>query len=225
MAARGALAGPPFAQTEYLARHLPQARLAPFDSSDHLPYQSEHRRWAMDTVQEFLTGRRPDPLFDNRVLATVLLTDLVASTETAARMGDERWRRELDDIEQATAIELNRYSGRLIKQTGDAILAIFDGPARALRCAGAIRDAIQRRSGLQLRAGVHTGEIEMRGNDIGGIAVHICARLMALAGSGEVTASSTVKDLVVGSGITFTDKGEHQLKGVPGAWLVYTVND
>jgi class 3 adenylate cyclase len=225
MASRTAMAAPPLTQAEYLAEHLPQAELAVFDTSDHLPYRPEHREWVNDTIQAFLTGRRPEPSVEDRVLTTVLFTDLVASTEAAARVGDHQWRDQLDDVEAIERTQVGRYKGRLVKTTGDGILATFDGPARAVRCASAITDAVERRTGIAVRAGVHTGEIEIRGADIHGIAVHIAARVMALAGPGQVFASSTVKDLVLGSGIKFVDGGEHELKGVSGSWRLYVLEE
>ncbi|HEU4977632.1 MAG TPA: adenylate/guanylate cyclase domain-containing protein, partial [Solirubrobacteraceae bacterium] len=223
VAARTALAGAPLAQGEYLASHLPDARLAVYDSSDHQPYQREHREWLHDVTEEFLTGRRPEPAVEDRVLATVLFTDVVSSTEVVASLGDDRWRRMLDEVDELAAEAVGRYRGRIVKTTGDGILATFDGPARAVRCAMALRDAVRSRAALELRAGVHTGEVELRGEDIGGLAVHIAARVMSLAAGGNVLASSTVKDLVVGSGLVFTDRGEHELRGVPGAWRLYEV--
>ena len=221
---RSARGAAPLSQVRYLAEHLPHARLAVFDTADQLPYQRDHREWFHGTIQEFLTGQRPQPSVGDRVLATVLFTDLVSSTEAAARLGDREWGERLEDIEHAADEEVARYKGRVIKTTGDGVLATFDGPARAVRCAAAIRDAVARRTGLELRAGVHTGEIELRNADIGGIAVHIAARVVALAGPGEVLTSSTVKDLVVGSGLTFTDKGDHDLRGVPGTWRLYAAD-
>jgi class 3 adenylate cyclase len=214
--------GAPLVQAEYLAAHISAARLEVFDTSDHLPYQRQHREWMTGLTEEFITGRPPAPAIEDRVLATVLFTDFVSSTETAARLGDHRWRRTLDAIETATAAEIHRYKGRLIKSTGDGVLATFDGPARAIRCALALA-YVAGRQGVEIRAGVHTGEVELRGKDIGGIAVHIASRVMSLAGAGELLASSTVKDLVVGSGIEFADRGTHELKGVPGEWPIYSI--
>jgi class 3 adenylate cyclase len=223
MTPRSAGAAAPLAQAEYLAE-IANARLAVFDTADSLPYQRDHREWFHATVQEFLTGHRPQPSVDDRVLATVMFTDLVASTQAAVRLGDSEWLHRLDDIERATQVEVARYKGRLVKTTGDGILATFDGPARAIRCAASIRDDVARRAGLKLRAGVHTGEIELRGEDIGGVAVHIAARVMSIAGPGQVLTSSTVKDLVVGSGLALADAGGHQLKGVPGTWRLYALD-
>ncbi|MFI5004253.1 MAG: adenylate/guanylate cyclase domain-containing protein [Solirubrobacterales bacterium] len=168
---------------------------------------------------EFLTGARP-ALPSDRVLATVLFTDIVDSTRHAAAMGDRRWHEILDEYDAATAGALADFRGRQVKTTGDGTLATFDGPARAIRCAIALSDAVDR-LGLQIRAGLHTGEIETRGEDVAGIAVHIGQRISALAGPGEVLVSRTVKDLVAGSGLTFTDRGTHELKGIPEEWQVY----
>jgi class 3 adenylate cyclase len=172
-------------------------------------------------MREFLTGTRagPEP---ERVLATVLFTDIVDSTRTAAELGDHRWRETLEAHQRAVRDELRRHAGREVKSTGDGFLATFDGPARAIRCARAIvgsSDALD----VRVRAGLHTGECEVMGDDIGGIAVHIAARVSGLAGPGEVLVSRTVKDLVAGSGIEFSDRGEHALKGVPDSWRLHAV--
>jgi class 3 adenylate cyclase len=156
------------------------------------------------------------------VLATVLFTDIVGSTALAGQLGDRQWREILASHDALVLTELERFRGREVKTTGDGVLATFDGPGRALRCARAIRDALQP-LGLAVRIGVHTGEIEQRGDDVAGIAVHIGQRVCALAGPGEILASSSVPPLVAGSGIEFTDRGEHELKGVPGHWRVYAV--
>jgi len=156
------------------------------------------------------------------VLATVLFTDIVGSTEHAAQVGDRRWRELLAAHDALVGAEVDRFRGRMVKSTGDGALATFDGPGRAIRCACAIRDTV-RSLGLDTRAGLHTGEIELRGDDVAGVAVHIGARVSALAGAGDVLVSSTVKDIVAGSGIEFGDRGEHELKGVPGSWKLYAV--
>jgi class 3 adenylate cyclase len=155
-----------------------------------------------------------------RVLATVLFTDIVGSTELLARRGDSHWRRVLDTHHAAARHHVERHRGRFIKTTGDGVLATFDGPGRAIHSAGAIRDAV-RDLGLEIRGGLHTGEVEVMGDDVGGIAVHIAARVMAEAKAGEVLVSSSVPALVAGSGIQFTDRGERELKGVPGTWRLY----
>jgi class 3 adenylate cyclase len=186
---------------------------------------SENYVWAGDTqlltaeVEEFLTGVRPVAEPD-RVLATVLFTDIVGSTARAAELGDTEWRRLLAEHDREIRALLERFRGHEVKTTGDGFLATFDGPARAVRCAFAIRDAVASH-GVAVRAGLHTGEIELMRNDVAGIAVHIAARICALAGSGEVLVSSTVKDLVAGAGLLFETRGTHSLKGVPGEWALF----
>jgi class 3 adenylate cyclase len=177
----------------------------------------------IDEVQEFLTGARSMPAVD-RVLATVLLTDIVGSTDRATAIGDREWRELLDRHDAIVHRQLERHRGRLVKSTGDGALATFDGPARAISCALELRDAL-RAIGLDVRAGIHTGEIELRGSDVAGVAVHTAARVSALAVAGEVLVSRIVTDLVTGSGIPFADRGEHELKGVPGQWRLFTVLD
>jgi class 3 adenylate cyclase len=169
-------------------------------------------------IEEFLTGIRPVPVSD-RILATVLFTDIVGSTGQLAALGDEEWHMRLDRHDEMVRSHLQHFNGREIKTTGDGFFATFDGPARAVRCAQSIASASVP-LGLQVRAGVHVGECEVRGDDLAGIAVHIGARVSALAGSGEVLTTSTVRDLVAGSGISFTDRGRHVLKGVPGEWSI-----
>jgi class 3 adenylate cyclase/pimeloyl-ACP methyl ester carboxylesterase len=175
----------------------------------------------LDAIEEFLTGQLPAHHSD-RVLATVLYTDIVGSTEFIARAGDRRWKELLATHDALAEAEVERFRGQKVKSTGDGVLATFDGPGRAIRCGCAIRDAV-RSLGIDVRAGLHSGEIERRGDDVAGMAVHIGARVSALAGAGDVFVSSTVKDLVAGSGIDFEDRGEHELKGVPGSWKVYAV--
>jgi class 3 adenylate cyclase len=170
-------------------------------------------------VEEFLTGVRTVPEPD-RVLATVMFTDVVGSTERAAKLGDARWHDLLDAFEAAVRRELARFRGHEVKTMGDGCLAVFDGPARAIRCGRAIADAV-RDLGLEVRTGLHCGEVELMERDVSGIAVHIAARVGALAGTGEVLVSSTVKDLVAGSGIRFEDRGRKQLKGVPDEWQLF----
>jgi class 3 adenylate cyclase len=170
-------------------------------------------------IQEFLTGASP-VIEPDRVLATVLFTDIVDSTRRAAELGDARWRDVLAAHDRAIRLALERFRGREIKTTGDGFLATFDGPARAVRAAHTIRDAIAAQ-GFEVRSGLHTGEVELVGDDIAGIAVHIAARISALAGGGEVLTSNTVKDLVTGSGIVFEPRGPHQLKGIADDWLVF----
>ena len=193
-----------------------------FPGSDYFPYLGDQDA-ILDEIEEFLTGVRPVPAPD-RALATVLFTDIVSSTERAAALGDDAWTRTLDRHDALVAREVERHRGRRINTTGDGILATFDGPGRAVRCAQAIREEV-RSLGIEVRAGLHTGEIELRGADIGGIAVHIGQRVCALAGSGEVLVSSTVKDLVAGSGIAFADRGSHVLKGLPDEWRVFAVEN
>jgi class 3 adenylate cyclase len=175
----------------------------------------------VDEVCQFVTGERP--VFEiDRILTSLLVTDIVGSTQRAAAQGDIRWRGILDAHDRAVRDQLRRFRGREIKTTGDGFLTAFDGPARAIRCALAINDAV-RPLGLEVRAGLHTGECEVRREDLAGLAVHIAARVGALARPSEVVVSSTVKDLVVGSGIEFDDRGEHELKGVPGTWRLFAV--
>jgi class 3 adenylate cyclase len=175
----------------------------------------------LDEVEQFVTGTRRAPAPD-RVLASVLFTDIVGSTQQAAKLGDRRWREVLEGHDELVRRELASHGGREVKSTGDGFLATFDGPAAAIRCACAIRDDV-RSLGLEVRAGVHTGECEARNGDVGGMAVHIGARVSAQASPGEVLVSSAVRDLVVGSGIEFAERGTHELKGVPGTWQLLAV--
>jgi class 3 adenylate cyclase len=202
----------------WLADHLPNARLVELPGDDHAIWY-EDPETTLGEIQEFLTGARDAPEPD-RVLATVLFTDIVDSTRTASELGDQRWREVLERYQRAVTAALGRFGGREVKSTGDGHLATFDGPARAIRCAQAIVDSSEA-LGIHLRAGMHTGECEVMGDDIGGIAVHIAARVSGLAGPDEVLVSRTVKDLVAGSGIEFTDRGTHTLKGVPDSWQLY----
>lgn len=204
----------------YLAEHIPNAKYVELPGADDLYWVGDTEEM-LDEIEEFITGSRARTVSD-RILATVLFTDIVGSTEHMAEVGERRWRDRLDYHDSAIRRQLERFRGREIKMTGDGVLATFDGPARAVQCARAIRDAA-RQLGLQVRAGVHTGEVEVRGDDIGGMAVHIAARVEALAAPGEVLVSRTVVDLMVGSGIETTDRGEHVLKGVPGAWKLFAV--
>ena len=204
----------------YIAARIPGAKFVELPGSDHLPFVGDQGE-VVDEIEEFLTGIRPAPEPD-RVLATVLFTDVVGSTERAASLGDQAWRDLLEQHHALVRRELTRFRGQEISTTGDGFLATFDGPARAVRCAVAIRGRL-RESGLEVRAGVHTGECERMGDNIGGIAVHIGSRVAGLATPGEVLASSTVKDLVAGSGIVFEDRGAHPLKGVPGEWQLFRV--
>jgi class 3 adenylate cyclase len=175
----------------------------------------------IDQVEEFVTGHPALARWD-RLLAAVLFTDIVGSTEQAAVLGDRVWKQRLDRHDEAVERQLVRFGGRLVKTTGDGALSTFDGPARAIHCALAIRDAVGRLD-LELRAGLHIGEVERRGEDVSGIAVHLAQRIQALAAIGEILVSRTIVDLVAGSGIEFDDRGEHELKGVPGNWHLYSV--
>src|ERR1700730_6654928 len=206
----------------YLADHIPGAKLVELEGADHLFFTDDSDA-ILDEVQEFLTGARSMPS-PERVLSTVLFTDVVGSTERAVDLGDARWRELLRSHDERVRSQLERFQGREVNTTGDGFLATFDGPARAIRCAVAIRDAVGA-LGLEVRAGVHTGEVEMRDDDISGIAVHLAARVAATAAAGEVLVSRTVVDLVAGSGLTFVDRGEHTLKGVPGEWRLFAVED
>lgn len=205
----------------YLAEHIPGARYLESPGEGHWPWVAEDAEAFMDEVEEFLTGARRSAELD-RVLATVAFTDIVGSTAIASQVGDRRWRDLLEVHGSVARREIDTARGRLVKLTGDGLLATFDGPARAIRCVAAI-ERLLTPIGLRMRAALHTGEIELLGDDIGGIAVHIAARLLGLSGPGEVLVSSTVKDLVVGSGITFEDRGAHALKGVPEQWRVFAV--
>ncbi len=206
--------------SRYMAKRIPGAKLVELEGEDHLPWFGDANT-PLAEIQEFLTGARPEVEHD-RTLATVLFADLVGSTAKAASLGDARWRDQIETFHQHARTALDRYRGTLIDTAGDGIFASFDGPARAVRCAGALcRNAES--IGMQARAGVHTGEVEKTGGKIGGLAVHIGARVMALAGPGEVLVSSTVKDISSGSGLRFEDRGEHTLKGVPGAWRIFAV--
>ena len=206
----------------FLAREIPGARFVELAGADHLPWLSRAGGEEIaGEVQEFLTGVRESPAPD-RVLATVLFTDLVGSTARAAELGDARWRDELERHHAVVRLQLERFRGRELDTAGDGFLASFDGPARAIRCAEAIREAVHG-LGLELRAGLHTGECEVVDSKLGGIAVHIGARVAGEAAAGEILASSTVRDLVAGSGIRFDDRGAFALKGVPGDWRLYAV--
>jgi class 3 adenylate cyclase len=208
----------PIAHARYLADHIRGARLLELPGSD-VDLTWETPELALDGIQELLTGARRDAE-PGRVLATVLFTDIVGSTELAARAGDRRWREVLEVHDELAGRLVAQFHGQLVKTTGDGILATFDGPGRAIRCAAALGEGLTG-IGLAIRAGLHTGEIELRDDDVGGIAVHIAARVLAAAGPGQIVASRTVRDLVVGSGIGMDDLGTHQLKGVDGAWQLF----
>lgn len=210
------------AHGRYLAEHIDGARLVEVEGRDHF-WWTEGADEILEEIEEFLTGTRSVAEPD-RVLATVLFTDIVDSTVTAARLGDRDWKHVLDRHDALAARQLARHGGQLVKTTGDGILATFDGPARAVRCARAIGDGA-RSLDISVRAGVHTGEVERRGDDVAGLGVHLAQRVSALASPGQVLVSRTVVDLVVGSGLEFVDHGEHQLKGVPGTWQLFSVVD
>jgi class 3 adenylate cyclase len=210
----------PPANGKYIAEHIPDAKYV------EVPGRNWHHivepwRESFQAIAEFLTGEQAD-VADDRVLATVLFTDIVDSTRRAAEMGDRDWRALLDAHDAVVRAQLNRFRGREVNTSGDGFLATFDGPQRAIRCAMAIRDAVQS-LGIEVRAGLHTGECEVRGDDIGGIGVHIGARVSALAGPNDVLVSSTLRDLVIGSGLEFEERGSYELKGVPGEWRLFAV--
>jgi pimeloyl-ACP methyl ester carboxylesterase len=205
----------------YIASRIPGAKYVELPGADHFMWTEDADR-VLDEIEEFLTGARPAHETD-RVLATVLFSDIVGSTERAVRLGDRRWRTVLDDFYGEVRRELARFRGREVDTAGDGFLATFDGPARAIRCAVAMRDGI-RPLGLEVRSGLHTGEVELAGDDVRGIAVHIGARVAALAGPAEVLVTRTVKDLVAGSGIEFEDRGTHLLKGVPEEWQIFAAS-
>jgi class 3 adenylate cyclase len=206
----------------YLAAHIPGATLTELPGDEVLMYLGDTDA-VVDEIEEFLTGSRHAPEAD-RVLATVLFTDIVGSTERAAELGDRRWRDLLDTHDETVRRQLKRFRGHEVKTAGDSFLATFDGPGRAILCACAIRDAV-RALGMEVRAGLHTGEIERRGDDVAGLAVHIGARVASCAGPGEVLVSGAIPPLVAGSGIRFEDRGERELKGVPGTWRLFAVEE
>jgi len=208
------------AEARYIAEQIPGARFVELPGADHLPWIGDQDA-VLDEIQEFLTGVRP--VFEpERVLVTVLFTDIVDSTATAARVGDGAWRELIERHDAIARREIERFRGREINTSGDGFFATFDGPARAVRCACALRESMSS-LGLRLRAGVHTGEVELAGKELRGIAVHIGARVAAAAGPGEVLVSATVKDLTAGAGIAFRNRGYHTLKGVPEDWQLFAV--
>lgn len=209
---------------QFLASQIPGAQFLCYaDCSDHLIFPGDRPRLCGD-IEEFVTGHREVAALDiDRVLATVLFADIVDSTRRAAEMGDQAWRRVLDEHDHAAQRIVMQHRGKLVKTTGDGFLATFDGPGRAIRCALAF-EAATRHLGLRVRAGLHTGEIELRGGDIGGIAVHAAARVMAQAGPDEVLVSRVVTDLVAGAGLKFSDRGTHELKGLPGQWDIFAAS-
>ncbi len=211
----------PAASGKYIADHISGAKYVELPGHN-MHHWVEPWRPSFREIREFLVGEQPEEVVDDRVLATVLFTDIVDSTRRAAEIGDRDWHALLDAHDATVRSQLARFRGREVNTSGDGFLAMFDGPQRAIRCAMAIRDAVQA-LGIQVRAGLHTGECEVRGDDIGGIGVHIGARVSALAGPNEVLVSSTLRDLVIGSGIGFEDRGTHDLKGVPGEWRLFAV--
>jgi class 3 adenylate cyclase len=210
----------PLASSQYLADHIPNAKLLVLEGATSQTFLMDPNR-LLDAIEEHVTGQHR-PVEPDRVLATVLFTDIVGSTERAAQMGDRQWREVLDRHDEVSRREVVRQGGKLVKTTGDGILATFDGPVRAIRSAAAIRDDLAQ-SGVRLRLGLHAGEVELRGDDVGGIAVHIAARVMALAQAGEVLVSGTVKGLVAGSELAFEDRGVHELKGIPDVWPLFSL--
>jgi class 3 adenylate cyclase len=208
------------AHGRYLAERIGGATYVELPGRGSLLWAGDQEALVQE-IEHFITGSRPAQRHD-RVLATVLFTDIVGSTDRAAEIGDARWRELLAEHDRLIRRALDRFEGREVKTTGDGFLATFDGPARAIRCAEAIHDAL-RPIGVDVRAGLHTGEVDLVDGDVEGIAVHIAARVMAKAGARETVVSSTVKDLVVGSEIAFEDRGEHELKGVPGTWRLFAV--
>ena len=205
----------------YLASKIPGARLVELPGEDTLAWVGEADAVA-DEIEEFLTGTRCIAPPADRVLATVLFTDVVGSTQVAARLGDSRWKDVLAEHHRLARQRIQEYRGRVVGTAGDGILAVFDGPARAVRCAQELVNVMTSLS-LEIRAGCHTGEVELDGAEVRGIAVHIGARIAAIAGPSEVLVSSTVRDLVAGSGLVFEDRGEHTLKGVPDQWQLFRV--
>jgi class 3 adenylate cyclase len=210
----------PIEHGHYLADHIEEAEFVELPGGDM--YVGTFNDGLVEEISEFLTGSRPAARID-RLLASILFTDIVGSTERAASLGDQSWRALLDRHDATVREQLRRFNGREVNTTGDGFVASFDGPARAIRCASAIADATTS-LGVEVRLGLHTGECEVRGDDLAGLAVHIAARVAALAAPGEILVSGTVKDLVVGSGMEFAERGEHQLKGVPGTWKLYALN-
>jgi len=214
--------GVPVQSGRYLADHIPGARMVELDGADHAPWFNDPDRMATE-IEEFLTGNHAAPSQSHRALRTVLFTDIVASTERAAATGDERWRAVLQRFGEITAEEPQHDSTAVVKSTGDGHLITFDGPTQGIRCAEALRDDAEK-LGIEIRVGIHAGECELIDTDIGGIAVHIAARILGQAGPGEILVSRTVRDLVVGSGIGFADRGLVELRGVPGAWELLVVD-
>ncbi|QOZ54445.1 adenylate/guanylate cyclase domain-containing protein [Bradyrhizobium sp. CCBAU 53338] len=211
----------PVAEGRKLAHAIVGAKYVEYDNLPHGLLLTPGCEEVMDDIEEFVTGHRPDISDDvGRVLATVLFTDIVNSTTRAIELGDRRWRALLDTHDRLAAQVVEKHRGKIVKNTGDGILAMFDGPGRGVRCALALGEAAQQ-IGLPIRAGLHTGEVEMRGDDVGGIAVHVAARIMGQSGENEVFVSRVVTDLVAGAGLTFTNRGSFDLKGLPGHWDLF----
>jgi class 3 adenylate cyclase len=208
--------------SRWMATQIPDAKYVELDGVDHLPFVGNADA-VLDEIEEFLTGVRQTQIPD-RVLGTMLFTDIVGSTERAAELGNQRWADLVQTHFKYLRRELERFRGKEIHTTGDGILATFDGPARAVRCGCAMRDVV-RPLGIEIRVGLHTGEYELIGREIAGVAIHIAARVMSNGSGGQVWVSSTVKDLIAGSGIDFQDRGVHSLKGVPGEWHLYQVSN
>ena len=206
----------------YIADHIPGARMLEVEGRDHAPFLTEPAR-ILSEIEELLTGGHAASSASHRALRTVLFTDIVASTRSAAAMGDERWRSVLQRFGEITAEIVERFGGSVVKSTGDGHLMTFDGPTHAIRCAEDLR-ADAELLGIDIRAGIHTGECELLGADIGGLAVHIAARILSHAGPGDIVVSSTVRDLVVGSGTVFQNRGSAELRGVPGSWDLLAVD-
>ena len=213
----------PIETSRVLADGIPNARFIELDGDFHASWRADDYDEMFGHIEEFITGTRVVDERSDRVLTTVLFSDIVGSTAQAVDFGDRQWRHVLDDHDHVVRSELNQYRGREINTTGDGFFAAFDGPARAVRCGVAITEAV-RRLGVEVRVGIHTGECEVRGADLSGIAVHIGARVAGLAAPGEVLVTSTVRDLVAGSGLRFEQRGTHQLKGVPDDWNVFAVD-
>jgi class 3 adenylate cyclase len=204
----------------YIADHIEGARMIELEGEDVAPYWEQPDE-ILAILGEFVTGAKPDPVM-NRRLATVMFTDIVDSTRKAEKMGDGPWRALLDVHDETTRRVVGRNEGNVVKTTGDGVLATFDGPGRAIRCARALGEELSKVN-ILLRTGIHAGEIEMRGVDVSGLAVHLASRVMSAASPGEILVSRTVRDLVVGSGIAFSDRGPHRLKGIEDDWQLYSV--
>jgi class 3 adenylate cyclase len=204
----------------YIASHIEGARMVELEGADVAPYWEQPDE-ILSILGEFVTGAKPEPVLYRR-LATVMFTDIVDSTRKAEKMGDGPWRALLDVHDETTRRLVSRNAGNVVKTTGDGVLATFDGPGRAIRCASALGEELSKVN-ISLRTGIHAGEIEMRGADVGGLAVHLASRVMSAASPDEILVSRTVRDLVIGSSIAFSDRGQHVLKGIEGEWQLYSV--